>query len=212
MEAIRSYLPAAGRDWLLPLYDPLVKWLGGDRARRALIAQAALAPGQRVLDIGCGTGTMATTIKQLHPTVDMAGLDPDPKALARARRKAMREDLRIEFQLGYGGQLPYPAVSFDRVFSAFMFHHLPADEKPRMFREARRVLKRGGEFHLVDFEAPEEGKHGLVARLFHSHVRLRDNSEAHLLEFMRQAGLVMPVRAGRGQMLMGGIAYYRATA
>jgi ubiquinone/menaquinone biosynthesis C-methylase UbiE len=212
MEATRPYLPAAGHDWLLPLYDPLVKLLGGDAARRTLIEQAGLEWGQRVLEIGCGTGTMAATIKRVHPTIDVAGLDPDPKALARAKRKAAREDLRIEFKLGYAGQLPYPAASFDHVFSAFMFHHLSADEKSCMFRETRRVLKPGGEFHMLDFEGPQDGKHGLVARLVHSNERLQDNSEARLLAFMTEAGLLRPEKVGRRKMLIGDIAYYRATA
>src|SRR5437764_7482027 len=90
MESSRTYLPAAGHDWSLPLYDPIVKLLGGDAARKALLEQAALRPGQRVLDVGCGTGTLATLIKQLYPDVEVVGLDPDPKALARARRKAAR--------------------------------------------------------------------------------------------------------------------------
>src|SRR5207249_10176352 len=88
MESSRTYFPAAGHDWSLPLYDPIVKLLGGDAARRALLEQAGLRPGQRVLDVGCGTGTLATLIKQLYPDVAVVGLDPDPKALARARRKA----------------------------------------------------------------------------------------------------------------------------
>ncbi|MBO0911474.1 MAG: class I SAM-dependent methyltransferase [Acidobacteria bacterium] len=209
MEEIRPYLPAAGHDWLLPFYDPMVKLLGGEAARRALIEQAGLESGQRVLEIGCGTGTLAATIKRMHPTIDVAGLDPDPKALARATRKAVRENLRIEFKLGYAGELPYPAVSFDRVFSAFMFHHLPADEKSRMLREARRVLKPGGEFHMLDFEGPEESP-GLVARLLHSNEHLADNSEVRVLAFMNQAALVMPQKVGRGKMLFGRTAYYRA--
>src|SRR5467141_745441 len=75
----RSYLPAAGRDWRLPLYDPFLKLLGGDAARRVLLDEAALRPGQRVLDVGCGTGTLATLIKQLHPEVEVVGLDPGPR-------------------------------------------------------------------------------------------------------------------------------------
>lgn len=211
-EVTRPYLPAAGHDWLLPFYDPVVKLLGGDARRRALIEQAGLEPGQRVLEIGCGTGTMAAAIKRMHPAIDLAGVDPDPRALARATSKARRENLRIEFKLGYAGELPYEAVSFDRVFSAFMFHHLPADEKSRMFREARRVLKPGGELHMLDFEGPEDGNRGLAARLLHRNERLEDNSKARVLAFMNQAGLVMPEKVSRGKMLIGGVAYYRARA
>ena len=108
MGSSRTYLPAAGHDWSLPLYDPIVKLLGGDAARKALLEQAALRPGQRVLDVGCGTGTLATLIKQLYPDVEVVGLDPDPKALARARRKAARAGVSIQFDQGFGDELPYP--------------------------------------------------------------------------------------------------------
>jgi len=77
-EASRTYLPAAGHDWLLPLYDPIVKLLGGDAARRELIHQANLRPGYRVLEVGCGTGTLTLMIKRLHPETEVVGLDPDP--------------------------------------------------------------------------------------------------------------------------------------
>src|SRR5258705_9825049 len=96
-ESARNYLPAAGKDLFLPFYDPLVKLLGGDKARRALLDQAALRPGQRVLDVGCGTGTLAILVKRLHPDVEVVGVDPDPKALVRAKRKAAREGVAIKF-------------------------------------------------------------------------------------------------------------------
>ena len=126
-ESTRPYLPAAGYDWSLPLYDPIVKLLGGDRARIVLLDHAALQPGYRVLDIGCGTGTLATLIKRLHPDVEVVGIDPDPKALARARRKAANAAVSIRFDQGFGDALPYAEASFDRVFSSFMFHNLPPD-------------------------------------------------------------------------------------
>jgi ubiquinone/menaquinone biosynthesis C-methylase UbiE len=113
----KTYLPAAGRDWLLPLYDPFVKLFGGDTARRKLLDQATVRPGHHVLDIGCGTGTFATLIKGLYPDVDVVGLDPDPKALARAKRKAERAAVSIRLDQGFSDELPYPEASFDRVFS-----------------------------------------------------------------------------------------------
>ena len=75
MEDSRTYLPAAGHDWMLPLYDPVVKLLGGDAARRTLLEQAVIRPGHRVLDIGCGTGTLVTLIKRLHPEVEVVSRD-----------------------------------------------------------------------------------------------------------------------------------------
>ncbi len=122
-KSARTYLPAAGRDLFLPLYDPIVKLLGGGAAREALLAQAGIRPTDRVFDLGCGTGTMAMAIQKQFAGVEIVGLDPDPRALARARKKAARESLTIQFDQGFGDQLPYPAASFDRALSSFMFHH-----------------------------------------------------------------------------------------
>ena len=211
MESSRTYLPAAGHDWSLPLYDPIVKLLGGDAARRAQLEQAALRPGHRVLDVGCGTGTLATLIKRLYPDVEVVGLDPDPKALARAKRKAARAAVSIQFDQGFGDELPYPEAWFDRVLS-FMFHHLPPDEKGKTVRAVRRVLKPGGEFYMLDFEGPEDGAHGFLAHLLHSSDRMKDSSEGRVLSLMRQAGFADPKKVGHRRMLFGGVAYYRAGA
>jgi ubiquinone/menaquinone biosynthesis C-methylase UbiE len=70
MEQIqRDFIPAAGHDWVLPLYDPMMKLLGGDEARRTLVEGARLNPGQRILDIGCGTGSLLVVIKRLYRRV-----------------------------------------------------------------------------------------------------------------------------------------------
>jgi len=83
----RAYLPAAGCDWFLPIYDPYVKLLGWDVVRATLLEQMDLAPGQRVLDIGCATGTLVVVVKQRHPDVAVVGLDPDPEALVAQHAK-----------------------------------------------------------------------------------------------------------------------------
>ncbi len=210
-ESSRTYLPAAGHDWSLPLYDPLVKLLGGDAVRRALLDQAALRPGDRILDVGCGTGTLATLIKQLYPRAEVVGLDPDPKALARARRKAARAAVAIRFDQEFGDQLPYPAASFDHVFSSFMFHHLPAGEKGTTLATIRRVLKPGGQFHLMDFEG-SHGVHGLLATLLHAKQHMEDNAEDSVLALMRESGFANPKKVARRSMLLGGVAFYQASA
>lgn len=205
-EARRTFIPAAGHDWALPLYDPLVKLIGVDRARRTLLERAAIRPGHRVLDVGCGTGSLAVLIKGLHPTADVVGLDPDPKVLAWARRKAARALAAIRLDRGFSDELPYPDASFDRVLSSFMFHHLGRDEKEKMLREAWRVLKPGGVLHLLDFGGPEPGA-GRFARWLHSSHLLRDNTEERVLALMRGAGFEGPKGVGRGSMALGLVAY-----
>src|SRR5689334_10432998 len=111
----RAYLPAAGRDACLWLYDPLVWLLGGSKIYRLMVDQAGLQPGQAVLDIGCGTGTLGVSIKRRHPAVDVTGLDPDPKALARAGAKAARAGVALRLERGFADALPFGDGTFDRV-------------------------------------------------------------------------------------------------
>lgn len=210
-EVQRSYLPAAGCDWALPLYDPLVKLLGADSARRLLLEHSDLRPGQRVLDIGCGTGTLVALIKRVCPEISIVGLDPDPKALARAKKKAARAGASIQFDQGFSDELPYSDASFDRVFSSFMFHHVSANEREKTLREVRRVLSSEGSLHLLDFEPSRSGTHGVLARWLHSSHRLKDNSASRILELMRGAGFPNPKKVASGAILLGHLrfAYYR---
>jgi ubiquinone/menaquinone biosynthesis C-methylase UbiE len=197
-----------GVDWLLPVYDPFTRLLGLDRARRDLVLQADLRPGQRVLDIGCATGSLAVLVKQLFPEVEVVGVDPDVKALARAARKARRAGVAIHFDRGFSDALSYPDESFDRVFSSFMFHHLARDEKERTLREVRRVLKGDGSLHLLDFDGPESGGHG---HGLHAHRRLADNDERSILGLLSDAGFTSGVKVGERAVLgFVRIVYYRS--
>jgi ubiquinone/menaquinone biosynthesis C-methylase UbiE len=209
----RTYLPAAGRDWTLPLYDPLVKLLGGDKAREALLSQAALKASHRALDVGCGTGTLVVLIKRLYGNVAVVGLDPDPKALGRAKRKAAQEGMSIRFDRGFADELPYPDASFDRVFSSFMFHHLEAGLRAKTLQEVRRVLAPGGSLHLLDFARPEERPAGWCARLLYSSPRLKDNSDSRILTFLSQNGFASPKKIMDKAILLGllHISYYQAS-
>ena len=187
-EPRRHYLPAAGHDLFLPLYDPLVRLLGGDRARRMLVTQANIQAGQRILDIGCGTGTLVIELKRQHADVYVVGLDPDPKALSRAKSKANRAGISVQLDQGYADALRYESGTFDRVLSSFMFHHLEEESREKALREIVRVLKSSGSFHLLDFVADESGSHGFLERLLHSPDRLKDNYGKKILQMMTRAG------------------------
>jgi ubiquinone/menaquinone biosynthesis C-methylase UbiE len=204
----RSFHPAAGRDLFLPLYDPLTRLFGFDSIRDALLLEANIRAHDRVLDIGCGTGTLTVTIKQRYPEVELSGLDPDPKALDRARSKAARARVTVKFDQGFSDALPYADATFDRVVSSLMFHHLPRAVKEGTLREVRRVLKPGGELHLLDFT----GAHGRgrLARLIHPQHALKDSAEDRVVVLMRAAGLRDPRVVGRRKTLFGPLAYYRA--
>ena len=203
-----DYLPAMGHDWLLPLYDPYTRLLGAPAAHRMLVAQADLQPGQRILEIGCGTGNLLLMAKRRHPGVTATGLDPDPRGLVRARRKARRGRLDVQLDRGFASELPYPDGAFDRVFSAFMFHHLAAGDRLAALREARRVLAPAGSLHLLDL-AGSDGSQGHTARL------LRRRAHAHtvtddLATLMRKAGFTDVTATGERSTAIGRYATYRA--
>lgn len=206
----RHFLPAAGHDWLLPFYDPLTKWMGGETAHRRLIEQAQLQPGQRVLEIGCGTGNLTILAKKLHPGVEVVGLDPDAKALDRARRKAEREGVSIRLEQGFADEIGAPDQTYDRVLSALMFHHLQRDEKKRTLDEIRRVLRPGGSLHLLDFGAGHDPSAGLLARFLHRNEHLRDNATETVLDFLRAAGFAEVAELGDQHTIFGRVFFYRA--
>jgi ubiquinone/menaquinone biosynthesis C-methylase UbiE len=196
----RTFLPAAGHDYFLPVYDPLTSILGVNRARRALLDQAGLRAYHRVLDVGCGTGTLAIAIKRDYPSVDVIALDPDSKALARAERKAFRAGVSVRFDQGFADELAYREATFDRVFSSLMFHHLEHDDKEKALSEIRRVLKPGGRLEFLDFDGSNVNR------------RLKDNAAQQILKLMERAGLVNATRTGHKTLLVGRLAFYQASA
>ncbi len=196
----------------LPLYDPMVSLLGFDRARQELISHAKIEAGQNILDIGCGTGSFVVLLKRQYPQVRVVGLDPDPKAIRRAHAKIRRAGVSVQLDEGFADALPYETAVFDHVFSSFMFHHLEGQEREDTMREAARVLKPGGSFHLVDFVA-EHAPRGFFERLINSHAHLQDNSTRQILEEMDRAGFSNATKVKEDSTLFGLLhsAYYRAT-
>jgi SAM-dependent methyltransferase len=212
-ETHRHYLPAAGYTWALPFYDLLVSLLGGDAARAVLLGQAALRPGQRALDLGCGTGTLLIYLKRRHPSVQAVGIDPDPQVLARARRKALAAGVTVQLNEGFGDALPYRESSFDHVFSSFMLHHLEPPEKDTTLHEVRRILAPGGVLHLLDFGGETPRAHSGLTGWLHGSARLRDNFGGGIGTLVRSAGFSNAQPVSQGALLFGflPITYYRAT-
>jgi ubiquinone/menaquinone biosynthesis C-methylase UbiE len=213
-EAPRQYLPGMSRDWLLPLYDPLTRLIGVEPVHRRLTGQAELESAEAVLEIGCGTGNLALLVKRMRPQLQVVGLDPDPKALARASRKARRAGLQLSLDRGFADELPYPDASFDRVLSSLMFHHLEDDLRLASLKEVLRVLRPGGSLHLVDFGGEREHLHGFARFAHHSHSHshtLEDNSEDRIPTLMREAGLSAPAEIDHLIKRLGRLTFYRAT-
>lgn len=209
----RDYLPGMGRHWLMPLYDPLTQLMGVRSLHDTLVAQADLQPGQRILEIGCGTGNLALRVKARQPAAEVTGLDPDRAALDRARRKAERRGLAARWDEGFAEDLPYADGAFDRVLSALMLHHMSADTKTAALREVRRVLAPGGVLHLLDFGGTTDPADGVMARRGHRNPMLRDNYGDGVPARMREAGFAEVAEVThRVRRVMGRVTFYRAVA
>jgi len=190
-------------------YDLLV-WLlllGRERAfRERLVGLARLERGQSVLDVGCGTGSLAIEAQRLvGPTGQVEGVDASPELIARARKKAGKAGVDVRFTIGGAEALPFPDATFDAVLNTMVLHHLPRDTRAQCAREMRRVLRPGGRVLAVDFGGTPGKRKGLIEH-FHRHagVGLHD-----IISLLSQAGLRI---VESGAVGVRGLSFVLATA
>jgi len=144
------------------------------KLRQRTISLASLQPGEQVLDVGCGTGTLALeAARRVGLGGAVYGIDPGEQQIARARGKAIRCHAGIDFQVGVIEQLPFPDQTFDVVFSTLMMHHLPAPLKRQGLAQIARVLKPGGRLVIADFTHKQD-RTGQAARFHAGGSRLQD--------------------------------------
>ena len=209
-----SYVPALGFRWLTRLYDPVVRLTMRDaRFKARLVAQAELRAGHRVLDLGCGTGTLTTMLKAACPGAEVAGLDGDRDVLGVARSRAARLGLQVDFWEALAMDPPFGPDSFDRVVSSLLFHHLLPADKRRVLDKVFEMLKPCGELHVADWGRP----HGALMRGAFVAVQLLDgfsttaDSVAGLLPaHMSAAGFGSVSETHRQRTVFGTLAFYRA--
>jgi ubiquinone/menaquinone biosynthesis C-methylase UbiE len=166
--------------WLHDIFSFRGQWRA---LRQRTSTFARLQLGEQVLDVGCGTGTLAMEVSRLvGRSGHVTGIDPGEQQIARARAKVARRNLPINFQVGVIEKLPFPDQTFDVVFSTLMMHHLPKSLKRQGLGEINRVLKPGGRLVIADFKHKSD-RQGQSARFHAGGSSLQD-----LLSLVTDAG------------------------
>lgn len=208
-----KYIPALSYDWLTSFYDPVVALTTREGAfKAALVDQAGIAAGHRVLDLGCGTATLSILLKRKQPLAHIVGLDGDAKILEIARAKASKAGVEIEFDEGMSFDLPYEDESFDRVTSSLFFHHLTRENKLKTLSEVGRVLKPQGEFHVADWGLPANSLTRIssyLIQLLDGFETTADNFDGLLPRLMADAGFASVEQTNHFNTLFGTIRLHK---
>jgi ubiquinone/menaquinone biosynthesis C-methylase UbiE len=189
----QQFVPALRFDALTRIYDPIVAVTSREGAfKRRLLQHARIRDGESVLDVACGTGTLAIEIKKDRPKTKVAAIDGDDAILAKAMAKATEAGVQVDFLRGLSNELPYDTRSFDVVVSTLFFHHLTDEAKADSAEEIKRVLRLGGRVLIADWGRPQDP----LMRLMFLNVQILDgfrntssNVAGKLPEFLRDAGL-----------------------
>jgi len=211
-----SYTPALGFKALTPLYDAAIALLTRENVwRSALIEAIALKDGESLLDVGCGTGTLAVRLAKSLRNADIHGIDPDPDVLDRARVKAARAKARVSFHHGFLDESFLSARSkCDVIASSLVFHQVPLAGKREILHAMRKGLKPGGRCFIADYGLQRTG---LMRRLFRATVQSLDgvvdtqpNADGLLPKLMEKAGFEQTVETKVISTLTGSISILTA--
>ncbi len=214
MKTDTSYVPALGLPWLTRYYDVVLQSvLKEEHFKRRLIDQAAVRPGQRVLDLGCGTATLTLLLKKSVADADVVGLDGDPQTLAIARRKADELGLAVKFVEGLAYAPPFEVGSFDCIVSSLLFHHLSPDNKQLTLRKCLELLRPGGTLQIADWGRAQDPLMRLAflsIQLLDGFATTADSVSGRLLDYIRQAGFVDVRETHRERTVCGTMSLYAA--
>ncbi|MFQ5808436.1 MAG: methyltransferase domain-containing protein [Armatimonadota bacterium] len=140
-------------------YDLMIRWcffpLGGEkRIRRQLLEPISFHPEEKVLDIGCGTGGATFAIaERAGATAQIVGVDLSHGQIRRAVGK--NRSAKVCFLVADATGTCFPDGAFDKVFVTHMIHEMPRAGRLALLREARRLLRDGGEVIVLELDNPE---------------------------------------------------------
>jgi ubiquinone/menaquinone biosynthesis C-methylase UbiE len=149
--ATETFTPPLGYKILTPIYDFVIRYLTRESAwRSALVKQINPLPGDRILDVGCGTGSLLAGLAEQCPEADFIGLDPDIAAIQRASKKADSANTRLIPGFLSKEVLP-KGWQPTKITSSLMFHQVALEKKCEIAEIMRSLLEPGGELHIADY-------------------------------------------------------------
>ncbi len=216
MSSARAYTPALGLRVLTPLYDTAIALLTRESIwRSALVRAIGLKAGERILDVGCGTGSLGVLLAKQVPGSGVIGIDPDPDVLRQARAKASRHGVNVGFHEGFLSKAFLEShAPFDVITSSLVLHQVPLEEKYEILTMIRTGLKPGGRICIADYGLQRTP---LMRFLFRRTVQTLDgvagtqlNAEGLLPVIIRRAGFanadevkVIPTPTGSISIYLG---------
>lgn len=216
MSSKAGYVPALRYRWLTRWYDVLMAGIFPEASiRLALIKCANIHSGQRILDFGVGTASLAILLKKTYPLPELVGVDVDPQVLRIAQQKIEKSGIFMEVEQYDGNILPFTDQCFDRVVTCLVLHHLDPEQKRQSLREIRRVLKPSGSLHVADWGRPSNWLMRLafyLVQLLDGFKNTTENVQGRLPEIFQQSGFPLVRESGKVDTVLGTMRIYSVSA
>jgi len=212
----QTFTPALGHAGLTPLYDSAIALMTREKKwRSALVELINPGPEDSILDVGCGTGTLALQLKRAAPEAYVLGIDPDAHVLERARKKEKRERLFLDWQESFlTPELSAAIYPMTKVVSSLVLHQTPVAAKKSILACAWEALEPGGTLFIADYG---QQRTKTMRALFRSTVQAidgvedtRPNAEGKLPEYIYEAGFEAVEEHEVIPTLSGSISIYTA--
>lgn len=204
-----AFIPALKYHFLTPIYDRFIGLTMPEKeVKNKVIQLLKIEQGERILDFGCGTGTLVKLLLLKHPNLNVIGLDVDQKVLQVARNKGIKNK---DIRLFDGLKIPYENEYFDKITSTWVFHHLTNEQKINAFSEIKRVLRPKGMFVLADWGRPSNRVQRIlffILQVFDNFHTTSANVNGEMTFLMRASGFSTIREEGFRNTIFGTLRYW----